>query len=207
MLISLAIVRWSTNSCLIYMRTRWIRSLSHRSNIFCNLRLHFSVVRWSVLKFDRLILFKHNLMWRLLNCLSLVILNLSKLLHTNWISWKLNRRWLAGLGNLRNCERIWIGWRWWTHYRVNIILLLLLWRVFSLEWFDSFDNFHSMKSKYDSKILFKICVCDVLDYLAINANFFELFTVLRQFEFVYKPVWHVKGIPLFVLFKLGCMVG
>jgi hypothetical protein len=47
----------------------------------------------------------------------------------------------------------------------------------------------------------------VLDYLAINANLFKLFTVLRQFEFVYKPVWHVKGIPLFVLFKLGCMVG
>jgi hypothetical protein len=59
-----------------------------------------------------------------------------------------------------------------------------------------------MESKNNSKVFLEISVCDVLDNLSINANLFELFTVLRQFQLGNKPVSHILGIPTLVGFEL-----
>jgi hypothetical protein len=64
-----------------------------------------------------------------------------------------------------------------------------------------------MEPKYDSKIFLEICVSNMLNDLSINAYLFELFTVLRQFELIYEPVWDIVGVPLFVIFEFGGLCG
>lgn len=63
-----------------------------------------------------------------------------------------------------------------------------------------------MKAKDDSKVLLQVSVGDVLDNLAIHANFLELLAVLGQLKLIYQPVGNVASIPLSVGFEFGCML-
>ena len=73
----------------------------------------------------------------------------------------------------------------------------------ALEWLDSFDNFHSVKTKTNAKVFLQIDVSDMLNDLSVNTNFLEPFTVLGQFEFVDKPIRNIQGVPLFERFEFG----
>ena len=57
-----------------------------------------------------------------------------------------------------------------------------------------------------SKVLLQVSVGDVLDNLAIHADFLELLAVLGQLELINQPVGNVASIPLSVGFEFGCML-
>jgi len=128
-------------------------------------------------------------------------LNLRYLLYIHRISWKKDGSWLICVRNLRIEEWILVSWWWRAHNSVNIVQLGG-WQLISLKRLDSLYYFHSMESKYNSKVFLEISVCDVLDNLSINANLFELFTVLRKFQLGNKPVSHILGVPTLIWFEL-----
>ena len=178
MLVTLAVMRRSANSSLIYVWARRVWSLPLNCLHLRYSLLHLAILSQLHLNIRWLVLFLKDLLnWLILN--SIIVLEILRLKLKKCrriISWYWAWNWLILVHLLRSWKLVGVSLRRWTHY--SIWATRSGWLNFSLQCLNSFYYFHSMESQDDSKVLLKVCVSNILYDLAVDTDLFELFAVL-----------------------------